>query len=118
MKHTIALEGLEFFAYHGFFKEERKIGNKYGVDIFVDTDFKKAAQEDDLDGTINYMDLYEIIKKHMSVSTKLLENIAQNVVDDVYEKWSSNVFKVVVKIKKFNPPIGGVCTASVITIEQ
>ncbi|MBB3698562.1 dihydroneopterin aldolase [Flammeovirga yaeyamensis] len=118
MKNSISLEGLEFFAYHGFFEEERKIGNKYGVDITVDTNFSKAAEEDNLDNTINYMELFEIIKKHMDISTKLLETIGQNIVNDVYDKWTNNVLNVKVVIKKFNPPIGTICSFSSITIEQ
>ncbi|OHX68148.1 dihydroneopterin aldolase [Flammeovirga pacifica] len=118
MKNSIALEGLEFFAYHGFFEEERKIGNKYGVDISVDTDFSEAAKKDNLNNTINYMELFEIIKNHMDISTKLLETIGQNIVNDVYDKWGDSVHKVKVVIKKFNPPIGSICTSSSITIEQ
>ncbi|NME68364.1 dihydroneopterin aldolase [Flammeovirga aprica] len=116
MKHTIALEGLEFFAYHGFFEEEQKIGNKYGVDLFVDTNFDDAAQTDNLEGTINYMDLYEIVKEVMNVSSKLLEHLGQKIVDEIYKKWPKSALQVRVKIKKFNPPIGGICHASSISI--
>ncbi|MBB6459942.1 dihydroneopterin aldolase [Flammeovirga kamogawensis] len=118
MKHTIALEGMEFFAYHGYFEEEQKIGNKYGVDLIVATNFEKAALTDDLEGTINYMELYEIVKQRMAISTKLLEHIGQNIVDDIYKKWENSTNEVSVTIKKFNPPIGGICTASSITIKQ
>ncbi|MBD0404720.1 dihydroneopterin aldolase [Flammeovirga sp. EKP202] len=118
MKHTIALEGLEFFAYHGFFEEEQKIGNKYGVDLSVDTNFDNAAQTDNLEGTINYMDLYDIVNSEMSVSCKLLEHLGQKIVDRIYQKWPKTAFQVTVKIKKYNPPIGGVCYASSINITQ
>ena len=50
----IALEGMEFFAFHGFYDEEQKIGNKYGVDLYLTTDLKRAATSDDLHETVNY----------------------------------------------------------------
>lgn len=118
MKHTIALEGLEFFAYHGYFEEEQKIGNKYGVDLFVDTNFDIAAKDDDLEGTINYMELFEIVKSEMEISSKLLEHIGQNIVTKIYDKWPKSALKVNVKVRKYNPPIGGICYASSIEITQ
>lgn len=111
----IALEGLEFYAYHGFYEEERKIGNKYGLDITVSTDFSKGAKHDDLEGTVNYEDLYQIVKKEMEVSSKLLENIGNRITESIFNKFNT-VETVEVVIRKFNPPIGGVCKASAITI--
>ncbi|MDH4460827.1 MAG: dihydroneopterin aldolase, partial [Flectobacillus sp.] len=70
----IALEGLEFFAYHGYYEEEQKIGNRYQVDIQITTDFSEAAEEDKLGGTVNYEDLYRIIASIMKDKIKLLEH--------------------------------------------
>ena len=39
----IALEGMEFFAFHGYYDEEQKIGNKYGVDLYIETNLNAAA---------------------------------------------------------------------------
>ena len=68
---TIALEGLEFFAYHGFHDEEQRIGNRYQVDIQVVTDFSEAAENDKLKYTVNYADLYEIIVEVMKIKARL-----------------------------------------------
>ena len=54
----ITLEGLEFFAFHGYYDEEQKIGNKYGVDITVETTLEKAQTDDKLSETIDYEELY------------------------------------------------------------
>ncbi|PWJ43828.1 dihydroneopterin aldolase [Sediminitomix flava] len=113
----IALEGMEFFAYHGFYEEEQKIGNKYGVDIEVKTNLEKAADEDNLAETVNYESLYQIVSSEMKIQSKLLEHIAGRIIKTVFEK-HSDVESILVKIKKFNPPIGGVCYASVITMER
>ncbi len=113
---TIALEGLEFFAYHGYYPEEQLIGNKYALDIIVHTDFHEAARHDKLSETVNYSTLYQIASKVMKEPAKLLEHIAFKVIENIREHYP-NVSKITVKVSKFNPPLGGVCARSVITME-
>lgn len=113
---TIALEGLEFFAYHGYYPEEQLIGNKYALDIIVHTDFMEAAKHDKLSETVNYGTLYQIASKVMKEPAKLLEHIAFKVIENIREHYP-NVAKITVKVSKFNPPLGGVCARSVITME-
>lgn len=112
----IALEGLEFFAYHGFYEEEQKVGNKYSVDITVETSLQKAAEEDKLSETVNYEDLYGIVASVMSGKSKLLEHIAFQIIEEVRLLYPF-IEKVVVSVSKYNPPIGGVCNKAKITLE-
>lgn len=113
----IALEGIEFFAHHGFYSEEQKIGNKYTVDIIVESNFNKSAKSDDLAETVNYELLYKIIKKEMKKPSKLLENIANRIIEQTFAAYPG-VDKVEVSISKYNPPIGGVCKKARITLER
>lgn len=113
---TVALEGLEFFAYHGYYDEEQKVGNKYSLDITIETDFALAAQNDRLNGTVNYEELYAIAAEVMQERARLLEHIAYRLIEKVRAKYP-NVAKVHVAVSKFNPPIGGVCLRSKITLE-
>lgn len=113
---TISLEGLEFFAYHGFYDEEQKVGNKYSLDITIHTDFSVAAQNDRLRGTVNYRDLYQIAVEVMNEPSRLLEHIAWRLIEKVRLQYP-DVLKVHVAVSKFNPPIGGVCHRSKITLE-
>jgi dihydroneopterin aldolase len=113
---TIALEGLEFFAYHGYYPEEQLIGNKYSLDIIVQTDFQEAAVHDRLSETVNYATLYQIAAKVMKEPAKLLEHIAFKVIASTREHYP-HIAGVTVKVSKFNPPVGGVCARSVITMQ-
>lgn len=113
----VALEGMEFYAYHGFYEEERKIGNRYTVDLEVTTDFSKAANQDDLSGTVDYVQLYEIVKDRMTIPSKLLEKLGQEIVDGVFQCFPS-VSEVKVSVSKHNPPFGGICAKSKITLER
>jgi 7,8-dihydroneopterin aldolase/epimerase/oxygenase len=112
---TIALEGLEFFAYHGAYAEEQKIGNRYQIDISITTDFSEAADTDKLKDTVDYGSLYQIISDVMKIKAKLLEHIAQLIISSVRERYP-NIEKIEVAVSKFNPPIGGVCTRAKVTL--
>ena len=114
---VISLEGAEFFAYHGFYEEERKIGNRYGVDIFVSADVSAAATTDILSRTVNYEDLYAILRQEMQTPSHLLEHIAHRIIEQTYSKYP-HIDWVEVSISKFNPPLGGICHRSRITIRK
>nr|WP_293843321.1 dihydroneopterin aldolase [uncultured Arsenicibacter sp.] len=113
---TISLEGLEFFAYHGYYDEEQKIGNKYSVDITVTTDFSVGAQQDRLSGTVDYEKLYQIAAGVMARKARLLEHIARQLIEEIRMAYPV-VTAVEVSVSKFNPPIGGVCHRARITLK-
>ncbi len=113
----IALEGLEFFAYHGFSKEEQKVGNRYGIDITIEVDFERAARQDKIDSTVDYHALYKVISNEMAEPTKLLENIAERIVNAVFQHFKQ-VFSVEISVSKFNPPIGGICQRARIKMKR
>ena len=117
MRGKIELEGLEFHAYHGVYPHERSSGNKFEVDIIVETEFKEAAFQDDLSGTINYEDLYALVKNEMDKPSKLLETVGHAIAEKILASFGSAI-NVEVKISKFNPPIGGVCKKASVVVER
>lgn len=112
----VALKGMEFYARHGYYEEERVIGNKYSVDVTLELDFSSAALEDKLEGTVNYEKVYEIIQGVMSIDAKLLEHLAGKMIKALKENFSQ-VKTVEVKISKYNPPIKGLCERAEVTLE-
>jgi dihydroneopterin aldolase len=113
----IALEGMEFFAYHGYYDEEQKIGNKYSVDVEVETDLTRAGRKDALGETVNYEELYKLIALVMGKPARLLEAISFQIIQDIFSRFSAaNV--VSVSISKFNPPIGGVCQRARVSMHK
>jgi 7,8-dihydroneopterin aldolase/epimerase/oxygenase len=114
---VISLEGAEFFAYHGFYEEERKIGNKYRVDLSVSADVSLAATDDNLKETVNYEILYAIIRQEMQIPSQLLEHIAHRIIEEIYKKYP-HIEWVEVSVSKYNPPIGGICHRAIITIRK
>ena len=113
----ISLEGIEFFAYHGFLDEEQKIGNKYSVDISVKVDFSAAAESDKLRETVNYEDLYHIIREEINKPSRLLEHIGKRIIRHAFNQFAE-ITDIEVSISKFNPPIGGVCHRARVTLSE
>lgn len=115
--HLIQLEGLDFFAYHGFLDEEQRIGNHYRIDIAVETDFQMAAETDTLANTIDYSLLYALIRDIMQQPTRLLEHIAHKIISATFQHFPQ-ARAVKVCVAKQNPPLGGLCAWAKITIEK
>ncbi|MFN5168143.1 MAG: dihydroneopterin aldolase [Cyclobacteriaceae bacterium] len=117
MKGEVALEGLEFHAYHGVYPHERSSGNKFSVDVRVETLFSDQAFRDDLEGTINYEDLYTLVKVEMERPSKLLESVGHAIAANILARFPM-ALRAEVKIAKFNPPIGGVCQKAFIVVTE
>ena len=117
MNGRIALEGLEFHAFHGVYPHERESGNWFEIDIAVETDFSEAAVHDELRGTVNYETLFRIVKDEMEKPSRLLETVAEKIVNDVLELLPA-VIAVEFKISRLNPPIGGKCRKATVSMEK
>jgi len=103
---TIALEGMEFHAFHGCFAEEQMTGNTFFVDIYFDADTEAAENSDNLSDTINYAEIYELIKAAMAIKSNLLEHVGKRIIEAIKNRFSQ-IEGIELKISKMNPPIGG-----------
>lgn len=112
----VSLEGMEFYARHGYYEEERVIGNKYSVDVTLDVDFSEAATDDKLEGTVNYEKVYEIVQQVMNIDANLLEHLAGKMIKELKNHFPQ-VSHVKVKVSKYNPPIKGLCHRAVVELE-
>jgi dihydroneopterin aldolase len=102
----IQIENMEFYAFHGHYREEQIVGNKFLVDLSIDSDMTVPAASDNLRDAINYQRAYRLVKEEMEKKSKLLENIAKRIIDTIYDHFNG-VRKVTVKVSKMNPPMGG-----------
>lgn len=104
----IRLEGMEFSAYHGVMDEERRIGNRFQVDLVLETDFEEAAQTDKLNDTVDYEAIYRIVSSRMQTPARLLEFLAREIATEVKGRFPA-IRWIEVTVSKFNPPVGGIC---------
>ncbi len=102
----ITIENMEFYAYHGHFEEEQKIGTWFSLDLIMDVDTSKAELSDELDDTVDYSAVYQVVKEQMMISSKLLENVGRRILNTIKERFP-DVKDATLKIRKMNPPLGG-----------
>jgi 7,8-dihydroneopterin aldolase/epimerase/oxygenase len=112
----ISLEGLEFFAYHGYYAEEQKTGNNFSVDIKVIVQIE-PDKSDDLNGTINYEEIYLIVKKEMEQPSRLLEDVAKRILDKIFLRFE-NIDYAEIGVSKLNPPIPGKCRQAKVLLKR
>ena len=113
----IILEDMEFYAYHGCFKEERIVGNKFVVNLTIETNMDKPSETDDIKDALNYQSAYKIVKEQMLIKSHLLENIARRILDALYTNFN-NIIRASVKVSKMNPPIGGKIKCVSVSLEK
>lgn len=117
MMDTISLEGMEFYARHGCFAEEQKIGTRFTVDVRIDADLSRAAASDAIGDTINYQEVYNVVRAEMERSSHLLEHVAGRIAAVLTQKMEE-IVRVSVKVAKLNPPLGGQVGASSVRLTR
>ena len=117
MKHTIEVNGIKIYAFHGCLPEEERIGGHYKVDVSLQTDFSEAAISDELIKTIDYVDINRIVGEEMSVRSKLIEHVGQRIFTRI-KKEVLFVEYLRIKIIKICPPINGDVENVAIIIEE
>ena len=106
MKSKILLEDIKINAYHGVLPEEKILGTYYIVNAEIVADITKAAETDDLNDTINYALINDIIHAEMKIPSELLEHVAGRIIRKIKSEFTQ-VQKVKVKITKTKPPMKG-----------
>jgi dihydroneopterin aldolase len=112
----IAIEGMEFFAYHGCFSEEQIIGTRFVVDLTLETDTRQAEASDKLSRTINYQEVYLAVKAQMIIKSNLLEHLGRRILDAVMAQFAP-ITHARIRIAKMNPPLGGKVGSVSITLD-
>lgn len=103
----ISLQGLNIYARHGVMEQERKVGNRFVVDISLSyPPALEAGRTDTLDSTINYAELAAIIKETMETPSLLLENVAVRIRHAVMSRWPETAAGKIT-VRKPAAPIGG-----------
>jgi dihydroneopterin aldolase len=101
----IHLRGVRYYARHGFLPQEQTVGAYFTVDLRLKTDFSRAAQTDELEGTVSYAEVYEVVKEVMAQPSRLLEHVCGRIAQALFEHFPQ-VEEVSVRVNKENPPMG------------
>ena len=91
MEYRIVLSRMEFRALHGCYELERKVGNRFTVDV------RK---------TVNYLTVYEVVRMQMRITQHTIERVAMNIIEAIYAAFAQ-VRHVKCTVSKLAPPLGG-----------
>ncbi len=105
MSSKIYLRNVRFHAFHGVLPQEGIVGNDYLVNLVLDYDFSSAMKTDDLQGTLNYAEVYQKVSEEMAVPSKLLEHVAGRIAHRLFSDFPE-IQKLQLSITKVNPPMG------------
>ena len=99
----ISVEGIRVFAYHGHLPEEAKLGGHFIVNVWVTVDTSEVEKTDDLNHTVDYVKIIEIVRDQMAIRSDMIEHPARRIVDTILPL--NKVQKVKVEVEKISPPI-------------
>jgi len=111
----IELKKMVFYAYHGVLGQERIVGNTYSVDLKLFFDMSKAIESDRIEDTINYAEVYGLVKEEMAIPSNLIEHIAGRIIRKIKQKYPV-VLKIKIRLAKMNPPIAGEIQEAAVTL--
>lgn len=102
----IILEGMEFFGYHGARPEEKTLGQRFIVDVELFLDLRQAGETDNLDYTVNYAQVFELVQSIVcGRSRQLIESLAEAIAGALLAQFP--VDEVLVRVKKPQAPLPG-----------
>ena len=114
--YKIELSNMRFYAYHGVLPQENVVGAWYIVDFTVTVDNVDSISSDNLDSTINYAAIYDVVREEMKIKSKLLEHVCGRIMSKLFERFSS-IVAAEISLKKETPPLGGDGLSSAVRIK-
>lgn len=114
---TIFVNDIQLHAYHGVMPQEQLTGNDYLVSVSAQYPIDKAITTDDVQHTLNYAMVYDIVKEEMGISSKLIEHVAGRIAQHLMKQFA-DISAVQVRITKLNPPMGAQCAGAGVEVEM
>ncbi len=117
MQYEIVLDRMEFRALHGCYELERKVGNRFTVDLSVTAELGRVAEEDSVEQAVNYLTVYEIVRAQMQVTQRTIERVAMNIIDALYAAFPQ-IRHIRCTVSKLAPPLGGKVAKVSVALEK
>lgn len=114
---TIFVNDIQLHAYHGVMPQEQLTGNDYLVSVSAQYPFDKAITTDEVQHTLNYAMVYDIVKEEMGISSKLVEHVAGRIAQHLMKQFA-DISAVRVRVTKLNPPMGAQCAGAGVEVEM
>jgi dihydroneopterin aldolase len=95
---TIHLNDVQFYGYHGLYEEEKKLGNTFIVNLSIDF-IPGVNKISFIQETIDYVQVYDLLKERMAIPTPLLETIVEDIASRILIEFPI-AHKVTIQITK------------------
>lgn len=115
MEFEISLNNLSFYSYHGLYEEEKKYGNEFRVNLSVFYIASGDSGNDNIDSTVSYVDLFQIVNEEMEKPRNLLETVALSIVATIKSRFTE-INKGKISIEKVHPPIPGMLGSASVSL--
>ncbi|HPD00561.1 MAG TPA: dihydroneopterin aldolase [Acetivibrio sp.] len=103
----IVFNNIRLFGYHGVFHSEREKGQNFYIDVEAFLDLKEAGETDDLEKTVDYSKIYEIIKNiNENNKFRLIERFAHIISREILSTFKE-IKRIIVRVRKPDAPIDG-----------
>ena len=113
----IELQDMEFYAYHGCYDAEKKVGGRFMVSLWLEYDASQPAETDNIKDALNYQTAYEVVEKQMKITSSLLEHVCKRIIDALFEEFPQ-LLTAQVDLSKMAPPIGGKMRSVTVTMKK
>ena len=118
MSDLISLKGIWGFGYHGVFEHEAKNGQDFFVDLEIQIDLSRASISDDLNDTIDYGALANVVVEEITGErVQLIERLAGRIADRI-KSGHSEILKISVTVHKPKAPISAQASDISVTITR
>ena len=104
--YKIELSNVHLYAYHGVLPQENKVGAWYTLDLQATISNLDSITNDNIEATVNYAEIYEVICEEMKIPSKLLEHVCGRILEKLFEKFAI-IEKIEITLAKDTPPMGG-----------
>ena len=105
--NAIDIKGVKVSACHGVLESEKLEPQPFIFDVAIDCDIQKAATTDDVNDTVNYAEVYALIRQQMEQPVNLLEHLAHRITKGLYAQFPQ-IQAVKLSVTKVTPPISGI----------
>lgn len=104
----VFLRNVRFHAHHGVLEQERMTGGDFLVSLRMGYPLARAMESDCVDDTLNYAEVYEVVKKEIAIPSALLEHVAGRIVNTLRKEFPQ-IQSIDLMLTKCNPPMGADC---------
>ena len=112
----VRLDDIRCYAYHGVLPQERIVGADYAVSLDLQlTAPAPAVRDDRLEGTVDYAEVFRLVRREMGIPSALLEHVAGRILQALFASFP-RIEGASVEVRKVNPPMGADCRGAAVTL--